>query len=43
MLAAVVSEPIAKAQVQNELVRAGAPAALGHFVRHGLGKEPVER
>jgi serine/threonine-protein kinase len=40
MIADVVETPIEKDQVIRDFVGAGAPAALGHFVRHGLHHEP---
>lgn len=43
MLAAVANEPISKVQILNDFSRVGAPAALGHFVKHGLAHDPEER
>ena len=43
MLAAAVSHDISKAPVLADFARAGAPAAYGHFVRHGLAHDPAQR
>jgi serine/threonine-protein kinase len=43
VLAAVVSDEISKAPVLADFARAGAPAAYGHFVRHGLAHDPAQR
>jgi serine/threonine-protein kinase len=43
LLAAVVSVDLSKSPVLADFTRAGAPAAYGHFVRHGLAHDPARR
>jgi serine/threonine-protein kinase len=43
LLAAVVGEKISESQLRADFTRAGAPAAYGHFVRHGLAHDPAQR
>ena len=43
MIASVLHEPIDKMQVITDFTGAGAPAALAHFVRHGLDADPAKR
>src|SRR5262249_6224549 len=43
LLAAVVRDDISKAPVLAGFARGGAPAAYGHFVRHGLAHDPAQR
>jgi eukaryotic-like serine/threonine-protein kinase len=43
MIAAVVAEPISKAQLLSDFGHDGAPAPLAHFVRHGLASDPAQR
>ncbi len=43
MIAAVVSDPIPRMQVLTDFGRAGSTAALAHFVRHGLARDPSDR
>jgi eukaryotic-like serine/threonine-protein kinase len=43
MVASVAFEPITKGHVLEDFVGAGAPAALAHFVRHGLERDPAQR
>ena len=43
MIASVASEPINKLRLTKEFAEAGAQAALGHFVKHGLEKDPARR
>jgi serine/threonine-protein kinase len=43
MIASVCSEPISRAKLLREFTAAGAPAALSHFVRHGLDRDPERR
>jgi serine/threonine-protein kinase len=43
MLAAAARDDISKAPVLADFARAGAPAAYGHFVRHGLAHDPAQR
>jgi serine/threonine-protein kinase len=43
MIASVCSEPISKAKLFTEFAGAGAQAALGHFVKHAVEREPARR
>ncbi len=43
MIAAVCEEPIGKLQILGDFGRVGAPAALAHFVRHALDRDPQQR
>ena len=43
MIASICSEPITTAKIFREFTAAGAPAALGHFVRHGIERDPARR
>jgi eukaryotic-like serine/threonine-protein kinase len=43
MIASVMHEPVKKLQVIGDFTHAGAPAALAHFVRHGLDADPSKR
>jgi serine/threonine-protein kinase len=43
LLAAVASDAISEPQLRADFTRAGAPAAYGHFVRHGLAQDPARR
>jgi len=43
MIASVMHEPIKRLQVIGDFTSAGAPAALAHFVRHGLDADPSKR
>jgi serine/threonine-protein kinase len=43
MIASVSHEKIAIGKLMTDFLGAGAPAALAHFVRHGLGVDPKER
>jgi serine/threonine-protein kinase len=43
MLTAAAKDDISKAPVLADFTRAGAPAAYGHFVRHGLAHDPARR
>jgi serine/threonine-protein kinase len=44
LLAAAVSHDLSKkSPVLADFARAGAPAAYGHFVRHGLAHDPAQR
>ncbi|HXT94710.1 MAG TPA: serine/threonine-protein kinase [Polyangia bacterium] len=43
MLEAAVRDDLSKSPVLADFSRAGAPAAYGHFVRHGLAHDPARR
>ena len=43
MVAATIDEPIAFTTLVADFNRAGAPATLAHFVRHGLDRDPNKR
>ena len=43
MIASVASEPVNKLRTVRDFADAGAQAALGHFVKHGLEKDPALR
>jgi serine/threonine-protein kinase len=43
LLAAAVRDDLSKSPVLADFTRAGAPAAYGHFVRHGLAHDPAQR
>jgi serine/threonine protein kinase len=43
MIASVMHEPIKQMKVIGDFTDAGAPAALAHFVRHGLDADPAKR
>jgi serine/threonine-protein kinase len=43
MIASACEEPISAGQVFRDFTSAGAPAALAHFVRHGLDRDPARR
>ncbi len=43
MLASVILEPMTIMRVFGDFTKAGAPAALAHFVRHGLERDPAHR
>lgn len=43
MVASVSSEPVSRVRLLREFADAGAPAAMAHFVRHGLEHDPARR
>jgi serine/threonine protein kinase len=43
MIAHAMSEPLSKLQLLEDFSKAGATAALSHFVRHGLDIDPAHR
>jgi serine/threonine-protein kinase len=43
MIASVASEPVNKMRTVKDFADAGAQAALGHFVKHGLERDPALR
>jgi eukaryotic-like serine/threonine-protein kinase len=43
MIASVNAEPINKMRLVTEFAAAGAAAAMGHFVKHGLEHDPARR
>jgi serine/threonine-protein kinase len=43
MVSSVMDEPISKNKLLADFLAAKTPAALGHFVRHGLEHDPAQR
>ena len=43
MIASLTGEPVSESLIISDFSRARAPAALAHFVRHGLSRDPAKR
>ena len=43
MIASVNSEPVSKVRLFREFADAGAAAAMAHFVKHGIERDPARR